>query len=204
MPPDESDAESDKKKLKDGNSSTVADGSQEQEAAVDGPEAGVNEESGPSGTEVDAATESAGDFIDGDSTEDSGEGSAVAVENAAEQVGEDKAEQGVSAGSATKTATSASPRAAGKPSPAQLPPALVFLGAAIGAWLGILVNYGIFHVVGNGWPVSVSTFVAVAGGAFGGMAVVQRLGRHAPRAIGLGLGLMVGLSLIAWVLTAGL
>lgn len=72
------------------------------------------------------------------------------------------------------------------------------LGWFAGALALLLVNFFAFHAYGEGYPVEPTSFAAVVVGAFGGMALADRLGPKAPKV----LGLLVGFLLGAAVLTA--
>lgn len=73
-------------------------------------------------------------------------------------------------------------------------------GWVAGVALGVLVNYGIFSVVGEDYPQVPTTFVAVVAGAFGGMAVADRLGERGFRPLGVAAGVL--LALFAWLVVA--
>src|SRR5688572_13791193 len=73
-------------------------------------------------------------------------------------------------------------------------------GWVAGVGLGVLVNYGIFTLVGEGYPRTPTTFVAVVAGAFGGMAIADRLGERGFRPLGIAAGVI--LALFAWLVVA--
>lgn len=76
-------------------------------------------------------------------------------------------------------------------------------GFLAGGSLALLVNYVISLVVGPGYPVQVSTFVACIAGAFGGMAVADRLGRRAFPVLAVSAGILLAVALVvlssAWL-----
>jgi len=74
----------------------------------------------------------------------------------------------------------------------------IVLGWVAGALALLLANFFAYHGYGEGYPVEPTSFAAVVVGAFGGMALAERLGSRAPRV----LGLMVGLLLAAATVTA--
>jgi hypothetical protein len=74
----------------------------------------------------------------------------------------------------------------------------VVLGWIAGALALLLANFFAYHAYGEGYPVEPTSFAAVVVGAFGGMALADRLGTRAPRV----LGLLVGLLLATATVTA--
>ncbi len=72
------------------------------------------------------------------------------------------------------------------------------LGWLAGALALLLANFFAFHAYGDGYPVEPTSFAAVVVGAFGGMALADRLGARAPKILGLVVGVLLG----AAVLTA--
>jgi hypothetical protein len=78
---------------------------------------------------------------------------------------------------------------------------LVF-GWLAGGCLGLLLNYGLFFAVGEGWPVIPTTFVLFVAGCFAGMWVADRLGERGFKVLGLTAGILlaVALSLVVAVL----
>ncbi|MEM9071602.1 MAG: hypothetical protein AAGE52_24050 [Myxococcota bacterium] len=78
----------------------------------------------------------------------------------------------------------------------------VGLGWVSGAVLVLLLNYILFVVVGDSYPVEPTSFVAVVVGAFGGMAVADRLGDRAFRILGITTGFVVALALTVAVVLA--
>lgn len=73
-------------------------------------------------------------------------------------------------------------------------------GWVAGVALGVLLNYGIFTLVGESYPQVPTTFVAVVAGAFGGMALADRLGERGFRPLGIAAGVL--LALFAWLVIA--
>ena len=70
------------------------------------------------------------------------------------------------------------------------------LGTVLG-WLAgalglLLVNFFVYHGYGDGYPVEPTSFAAVVIGAFGGMALADRLGSRAPKILGLLVGFLLG------------
>lgn len=88
---------------------------------------------------------------------------------------------------------------AGSTDSSEQPQSLIFLGGAIGVWLGLLSSYALYHLLEGAIPVQVTTFVLVAGFAFAVMGLIPRLGKRAPVFIGVSLGLLVALTLVAVV-----
>ena len=68
-------------------------------------------------------------------------------------------------------------------------------GWVAGAALGLLVNFAIFQIVGESYPTTWTTFALVVGGAFGGMALSDRLGERAFRPLGISAGVLLALIL---------
>ncbi len=75
-------------------------------------------------------------------------------------------------------------------------------GWVAGGSLGLLVNYGIFLAVGEGYPTAPTTFVTFLAGAFAGMALADRLGARGFRPLGIAAGVL--LVAFAWIVIAGL
>lgn len=67
----------------------------------------------------------------------------------------------------------------------------IVLGWIAGALALLLVNFFAFHGYGEGYPVEPTSFAAVVIGAFGGMALAERLGPRAPKLLGLTVGLLL-------------
>jgi peptidoglycan/LPS O-acetylase OafA/YrhL len=65
-----------------------------------------------------------------------------------------------------------------------------------GGSLGLLLNYGFFLVSPSDYPVVPTTFVAFVGGAFGGMALADRLGPRGFRPLGIVAGISLALMLV--------
>ena len=68
-------------------------------------------------------------------------------------------------------------------------------GWIAGGSLGLLVNYAAFLGVGEGYPVVPTTFVTFVLGAFGGMAIADRLGARGFRPLGIAAGVLLALFL---------
>lgn len=66
-------------------------------------------------------------------------------------------------------------------------------GWLAGGALGLLVNYGIFLVVGEGYPTTYTTFALFLVGAFGGMWVADRLGPRGFKPLGIAAGVLFAL-----------
>ncbi|MEO0326044.1 MAG: hypothetical protein AAF447_24055 [Myxococcota bacterium] len=81
--------------------------------------------------------------------------------------------------------------------------ALTLLGAIDGAVLALWLNLLFFHGYGEGYPVEVTTFVLFSAGAFAGMAIADRYGMRALRPLGLGLGVLLALTLLTLVVLMG-
>ncbi|MEM7607056.1 MAG: hypothetical protein AAF411_17010 [Myxococcota bacterium] len=78
-----------------------------------------------------------------------------------------------------------------------------FLAGVVGGSVGMLLNYGVFHLVGPGYPVGPSTFVAFAVGAFAAMHLSDRLGKRALRVMALSAGVLLAFSLVAALVLSG-
>ncbi len=76
------------------------------------------------------------------------------------------------------------------------------LGGLSGGLLALLINYGIFEIWGASYPVQPTSFVAILVGAFGGMAMSDRLGDRAFRILGITTGFVVALALTVALLLA--
>ena len=63
-------------------------------------------------------------------------------------------------------------------------------GWVAGGSLAILVNYGVLRAVGEGYPVVPTTFALFLAGAFGGMALGDRLGPRGFRILGIAAGVL--------------
>lgn len=75
-------------------------------------------------------------------------------------------------------------------------------GWVAGGSLGLLVNYGLFLYVGEGYPTTPTTFVTFLAGAFAGMSLADRLGVRGFRPLGIAAGIL--LVAFAWIVVAGL
>jgi hypothetical protein len=73
-------------------------------------------------------------------------------------------------------------------------------GWIAGVALGVLLNYGVYMLVGESYPQVPTTFVAVVAGAFGGMGVADRLGERGFRPLGIVAGIL--LAMMAWLVVA--
>jgi hypothetical protein len=72
-------------------------------------------------------------------------------------------------------------------------------GWIAGGSLALLANYGAYLAIGPGYPLIASTFVLFLLGAFGGMAVADRLGERAFRPLGIAAGVLLALAAVAVV-----
>lgn len=70
------------------------------------------------------------------------------------------------------------------------------LGWLAGALALLLANFFAYQAYGDGYPVEPTSFVAVVVGAFGGMAVADRLGARAPKILGLLVGFLLGAAVL--------
>lgn len=68
-------------------------------------------------------------------------------------------------------------------------------GWLAGGTLGLLVNYGIFLAVGEGYPTTYTTFGLFLAGAFGGMALSDRLGPRGFKPLALAAGVLLAVLL---------
>lgn len=75
-------------------------------------------------------------------------------------------------------------------------------GWIAGGSAGLLVNYGLFVAFGEGYPTAPTTFATFLAGAFGGMALADRLGERGFRPLGIAAGLL--LVAFASIVAAGL
>jgi hypothetical protein len=66
-------------------------------------------------------------------------------------------------------------------------------GWLAGGSLGLLANYAAFLAVGEGYPTVPTTFVLFLLGAFGGMAVADRLGVRGFRPLGIAAGVLLAI-----------
>lgn len=74
-------------------------------------------------------------------------------------------------------------------------------GWLAGGALALLANFGVYRAVGEGYPVTVTTFVFFVGGAFGGSWLADRLGVRAFKPLGILAGLLLAV-FIALVLAS--
>lgn len=77
------------------------------------------------------------------------------------------------------------------------------LGGCVGGGLAILCNYFIYAAVGAAYPAGLTSFVLFALGAFGGMALADRLGKKALKVMGIAAGILISLTLLTVLLLAG-
>jgi len=77
-------------------------------------------------------------------------------------------------------------------------------GWVAGGSLGLLINYGLFLFLGEGYPVVPTTFALFVVGCFGVMFAADRLGERAFRVMGIAAGILLAaaLAMIATVLMA--
>ncbi len=68
-------------------------------------------------------------------------------------------------------------------------------GWLAGGALGLMLNYGLWRLVGEGYPVTFTTFLAFLLGAFGGMAVADRLGARGFKPLGVAAGILLAVFL---------
>jgi hypothetical protein len=66
-------------------------------------------------------------------------------------------------------------------------------GWIAGGALGLLSNYALFLAAGERYPVVPTTFAAFVGGAFGGMALADRMGERGFRWLGVAAGIFLAL-----------
>ena len=77
------------------------------------------------------------------------------------------------------------------------------LGAIIGGILGALLNYFVYSAVGPEYPISPTTFVVFAAGAFGGMAIADKLGKKSFKVMAMAAGLLFALLILALMIFTG-
>ncbi|MAQ18542.1 MAG: hypothetical protein CMN30_27560 [Sandaracinus sp.] len=75
------------------------------------------------------------------------------------------------------------------------------LGWVAGALAFFLLNFFLYQAFGDGYPVEPTSFAAVLVGAFGGMAVADRLGERATKVLGLALGVILAVATVVVFLT---
>jgi hypothetical protein len=73
-------------------------------------------------------------------------------------------------------------------------------GWLAGGTLGLLANYGLFVAIGEGYPTTYTTFGLFLMGAFGGMALADRLGAKGFKVLAVAAGVL--LALLATVVVA--
>ena len=76
------------------------------------------------------------------------------------------------------------------------------LGWVSGGVAALMLNYVVYYVWGDGYPVQPTSFVAFVLGAFGGMALGDRLGEKGFRAMGVATGVVLAVALSLAVLLA--
>ncbi|HJL44652.1 MAG TPA: hypothetical protein RMG45_02405, partial [Polyangiaceae bacterium LLY-WYZ-15_(1-7)] len=81
--------------------------------------------------------------------------------------------------------------------------AATVLGWLAGGGGALLLNFGLYHAWGTDYPVQPTSFVLFVVGAFGGMALADRLGERAFRVLGIATGVVFALGLTAFVLLGG-
>ncbi len=79
----------------------------------------------------------------------------------------------------------------------------VALGWLAGICLGLLVDYGAYVLIGDDYPKGYTTFVLLAGLAFAGMYLADRLGPRALKVMALAVGILVATGLFVFVLPLG-
>lgn len=68
-------------------------------------------------------------------------------------------------------------------------------GWVAGGSLGLLLNYALYYAIGEGYPTVPTTFALFLVGAFGGMALADRLGARGFRPLGIAAGVLLALFL---------
>ena len=63
-------------------------------------------------------------------------------------------------------------------------------GWVAGGSIGVLANWGLFVAIGEGYPVTWTTFALFLGGAFAGMYVADKLGPRGFRPLGIAAGVL--------------
>lgn len=76
-------------------------------------------------------------------------------------------------------------------------------GWVAGGVLGLLINWGISAAVGDGYPLTWTTFALFLAGAFGGMSLADRLGPRAFKPLGIAAGVLIAV-LVSLVLALAL
>lgn len=76
------------------------------------------------------------------------------------------------------------------------------LGWVSGGVSALMLNYVVFYLWGDAYPVQPTSFVAFLVGAFGGMALGDRLGEKGFRAMGVATGVVFALALSLGILLA--
>ena len=74
-------------------------------------------------------------------------------------------------------------------------------GWTAGGALGLLINFAVARAIGSGYPITISTAVSFIVGAFGGMALSDRLGPRGFRPLGIAAGVLLAV-LITGLVTA--
>lgn len=78
-------------------------------------------------------------------------------------------------------------------------------GWVAGGSTGVLINWGLFMAIGEGYPVTWTTFVLFLAGAFAGMYLADKLGPRGFRPLGIAAGVLfaVFLSIVLTVTMGG-
>ena len=76
------------------------------------------------------------------------------------------------------------------------------LGWLSGGVSALMLNYVVYYLWGESYPVQPTSFVAFLVGAFGGMALGDRLGERGFRAMGVATGVVLALALSLAILLA--
>ncbi|MBX3246809.1 MAG: hypothetical protein KF901_06490 [Myxococcales bacterium] len=77
------------------------------------------------------------------------------------------------------------------------------LGWLVGGGAAVLLNFVLFQIFGEGYPVAPTSFGLFVAGAFGGMWLADRLGARAVRVLGIATGVLLGLALVVVVMISG-
>lgn len=80
--------------------------------------------------------------------------------------------------------------------------AATVLGWIAGGSAGLLLNYVGFLLVGPAYPVVPTTFALFVAGAFGGMAVADRVGHRGFKALGITAGVLLAIVVLLAVAVA--
>ncbi len=77
------------------------------------------------------------------------------------------------------------------------------LGGAVGGGIGVLLNYFLYAAFGADYPVGPTSFGLFALGAFGGMALSEKLGKRALKIMAIAAGILVSLAAMLAFLLSG-